>query len=712
MECDVCLIEWDTKFHVPRILSCGHTICEACLLSMFKISKGKGTNMFCPSCMGKQNDILEEGDISKLIKNINLLRIVEKMEMRKTGLKQSFLNCSFAGSFLNTRGKNGSLLRPESSLTTPIPTEGGSFIGDKTIIFSTNELLCSKHNLQIHSQTMDKNSYLCDECIKEKNELHSLENKEGKIRTLPLPNFIRDLRRKVDSTEVKIALIKHEIIRLKDFFSSYQSEFEKTNHDKLEELFEYLRKLIEFNYQSAKTVVNQCKREQQNEISKKVSELDILLSELSELEQQVSFITKSEESDMVRFNEDLSDLYHRVNFFLNYQLELNLLQMQIGIREECKEKLFEEIQGAYYVDVDLAPNINNEPPMIKHVLMKDKYWPCLCGEIENEFSSPKCLSCGNFRKIESLELLVTNPMDVTKDEISYLTLRRKQETKAFQELYQIKPLKDEKNYYYAIDIEWFLLWKAFVTNDLSDKHISNSKKRISANKRIGVLPPGPITNSNLFPKECKVYNFATLRKNMLKNDDYIIVSGKLWEFFHSNYNGGPLIQLKSNLTIYSDFIQVKESRFIYENLRTKKKDELNLAENEEEKKDGLIIIEAQSNENEIEVKSEIEKQNKKVKEDDLQASDNIELKKSKTDQLHCKKSKIISYDEDDFILCKENNDILFKNFLSEQEENLLKTTKTEKYSSAKENVVVMLNLEEQDSPTRKKLEKGNRKYLK
>jgi hypothetical protein len=31
MECEKCLSPWDTEIHIPKILSCGHTICQNCI---------------------------------------------------------------------------------------------------------------------------------------------------------------------------------------------------------------------------------------------------------------------------------------------------------------------------------------------------------------------------------------------------------------------------------------------------------------------------------------------------------------------------------------------------------------------------------------------------------------------------------------------------------------------------------------------------------
>lgn len=89
MECDICLIEWDTQNHIPRMLYCGHTICEICLINIFTTNKSKDKDFFCPTCMTPHKHIKTTNDIKNLIKNINLLRICEKIELRKSILSSS-----------------------------------------------------------------------------------------------------------------------------------------------------------------------------------------------------------------------------------------------------------------------------------------------------------------------------------------------------------------------------------------------------------------------------------------------------------------------------------------------------------------------------------------------------------------------------------------------------------------------------------------------
>ena len=50
MECDICLIEWDSSERIPRLLNCGHTFCQVCLKSILNKCISKGEKFNCPTC--------------------------------------------------------------------------------------------------------------------------------------------------------------------------------------------------------------------------------------------------------------------------------------------------------------------------------------------------------------------------------------------------------------------------------------------------------------------------------------------------------------------------------------------------------------------------------------------------------------------------------------------------------------------------------------
>jgi hypothetical protein len=136
----------------------------------------------------------------------------------------------------------------------------------------------------------------------------------------------------------------------------------------------------------------------------------------------------------------------------------------------------------------------------------------------NPISEIRCTSCGNYRRLETINSILNDPMNATQNDIKLLSQRRKKESKEFQE--HIKVNQSEK--FFALEIEWFLLWKCYVMNDMSEKYVSNTKKKISPNKYIGVLTPGPITNMNLFDKNAKEFNEKTLKKGLKKVSLFLI----------------------------------------------------------------------------------------------------------------------------------------------------------------------------------------------
>ena len=122
-----------------------------------------------------------------------------------------------------------------------------------------------------------------------------------------------------------------------------------------------------------------------------------------------------------------------------------------------------------------------------------------------------CFNCNVYRRIETFPNIYNDPLNITDTEMKCIQSRRKQEGKDFQDF-----LKQSSEFFYVIDLEWFFQWKAFVMNDLTEKNLPNNKKRISTNKLIGVLPPGPISNTNLFEKNYKELSEKTLKRGLKK----------------------------------------------------------------------------------------------------------------------------------------------------------------------------------------------------
>ena len=93
-------------------------------------------------------------------------------------------------------------------------------------------------------------------------------------------------------------------------------------------------------------------------------------------------INQSEDKDLIKLSDKITKIQEKINYYINYDLEINLLSMKIGIKDDLKDKLFFSIQDSYFVDIDYA-NIRGDSPSLRHILQKDKYWTCLCGEMVN-----------------------------------------------------------------------------------------------------------------------------------------------------------------------------------------------------------------------------------------------------------------------------------------------------------------------------------------
>ena len=72
--------------------------------------------------------------------------------------------------------------------------------------------------------------------------------------------------------------------------------------------------------------------------------------------------------------------------------------------------------------------------------------------------------------------------------------------------------------------------------------------RVSENPLIGVLPPGPISNYDLFVKTKE--NIHQIKQNLEINEHYRGVNKEVWEMFYKLYGGGPII-IREALDIYS-----------------------------------------------------------------------------------------------------------------------------------------------------------------
>ena len=121
--------------------------------------------------MSKQKEITNEEDIKALIKNFNLLRIVEKIEARKSVLSHTCFMNDKDKSFKNiiTEESNDGETKRKNSLIKPNLDQDRYSVDSK----------CKKHGLPAHSYAIGTNLYFCDICVK-----------ETSLKISPIPNVI------------------------------------------------------------------------------------------------------------------------------------------------------------------------------------------------------------------------------------------------------------------------------------------------------------------------------------------------------------------------------------------------------------------------------------------------------------------------------------------------------------------------------------------
>ena len=566
MECEKCFSPWDTETHIPKILACGHTICQNCIYEISKKLLSQEEKLFkCPICNYEIMTITTKEDIMDLKKNLSLINLVDKVANNKSRVNMSNISMSMSANL-----NNSSFCVNESSMN----------LNSKEYETSTNNCyypLCKTHQSKAYFYYFKNKEkiYVCLFCLDNNN----IENTE---KLIPLPGLDVQNELKIKACKKKSKLLIKEIEKIKNFLVRYHQKFEEENKKKIEELFSYINKIITYNRTTALTLYNQCKNEQKSQIDKKIKELIFLREELELFNKQLDEIV-NDDLFKDKVNPDsqlqLEKIYNRLGNYINYENELSLFQMDININEEVKDSLFELIQGAYRINIDFLKMKNGDLPNIKELLNKTTTWTCSCGEENNDTSKIICSKCSRYRGLETYNNILFNPLLANKKEINDLFIRRKHEEKVFLSLLKrnVEAKKTDKNFkdipFYLIDTTWFNKWKAFVTNDLTEKILPNDKKYISDNKKIGVLPPDFIDNSKICTiNNVKNSNLASgeackykLKKGLKVKKDYIIINQYLWEWLLLNYNGGPEIKLTEKMHQSSSLAPINENNEINHN---------------------------------------------------------------------------------------------------------------------------------------------------
>ena len=558
MECEVCLNPWNTDNRIPKILSCGHTFCLSCLIELLKQYDSQQAIFKCPSCKIEINSLLTYNDILNLRNNNDLLSLIGKVEIQK--IKTNTSNASMSQinniSNINNNDINNNILQNEENYILNSKNKTSKKKKKYIDIIDNYFPVCLTHKNKANFYEIKDNNiiYICNDCL-QLNEYNNI---------IPLSNLKVQNEYKIYSCKKRTKILEEEIKRIEKFLRSYQDKFEIENNNKIKELFDYIKNIVKYNITTAKTLFNQCKKEQNIQINKKIKELSFLRNELNIFNTKLDELLGLNEKNPIPESQiELDNIYNKLGNFINYENELNLFTMNISIKDEVKNSLFDLIQNSYKLEIDFLKMKNGEMPTIKDLLKKSTNWACVCGNIENKIGNIVCDTCSKYRPLESYTNIIFNPMLISKEEKKEYNIRRKHELKVFQNLMKKHLTNNNKNihnYLFAIDSFWIKSWKCFISNDFEEKILPNNEKYMSENINLGILPPCPINNIKISDDYNENSKYK-LKSGLKIKKDYIIVNQLLWEWFLLNYDGGPEIIIDNNNTkLYNPYLLTIEEK--------------------------------------------------------------------------------------------------------------------------------------------------------
>ena len=301
MECELCLNSWNSDYRIPKILPCGHTFCLKCLYNIMDKHQKEKENIFkCPNCKREIELLKCKKDIYNLPKNTQLLSLLDKVETQKSRTNISNISMSMSipvnTSYLDSGGMNLNALSNDES-----PSNFNNYFYP----------LCSMHKNKatFYNIIEGRMNYICNECIQSM-VIDDLN---------PLPNLKAQNEFKIDSCKNRTKILKDEIERIENFLKSYQNNFEYDNKKKIDELFDYINKIVSYNYTTALTVYNQCKNEQKNQIDKKIKELKFLKNELDSFDKKLDEISDiNDKKPEPESQLELDNLYNKLGNYINY----------------------------------------------------------------------------------------------------------------------------------------------------------------------------------------------------------------------------------------------------------------------------------------------------------------------------------------------------------------------------------------------------------
>ena len=462
MECPGCSNAWNSEENIPRILQCGHTMCERCVINLFK-----GCQVQCQACeiphifsLDREFDDSDSAFISKCI---------------------------------NTMSKNFTLLSLALSKST-----------NQVEIEEVEFQMCEEHSLPLHSYTEKPESNLCDRCIEEVKHLGLV------IKPIPeVSNYFADTMQQISKNLAAQRLDCESILA---YTKLEKSELEKAEKH-IWDYFQQFKLSLEEIKQTFCQLLDQALSNQSQHTSATKKSLESQHSLIRDLEAEYKYFEDLDDKELVKWSESFTGLLEKSRVPPR-PVEYYCITVQTN--KALLSSLKEMLGSSYEISIG----------------SKSEFWACTRCGLRNIDGAVVCKKCEGFRPLESYPNLLHSPERATEQEINELNTRRQIELQIISAL----DTNAKQEVYYLIHSNWINKWKDFIFN-----------KAEGTDPARGSLPPGPISNDQLFvDSECK-----KLRPKLRAAIDYRGINNKVWEAYHSIYGGGPVI-IRKKLNIYEE----------------------------------------------------------------------------------------------------------------------------------------------------------------
>ena len=436
MECPVCLNLWNVEEYVPRILGCGHSLCQSCIAQLISPPK-----IECPTCSFQHNFSVPKQSnepsagyatrcVESLSKNFTLISLLDS-KARPT--------------------------QPKKPVVVPEPDAAGRTftIGQK----------CPEHKLMIHSFTERPYSLLCDRCIEGISDL--------RLAIRPFPQVVAACRSTLEQVGDLLKTRQDGCTQISQgLIAQSQVSYQEVTQQ-LEEHFQILKLRLQEIYQEAKTEFTNLVAGRKEELDLRQASLKSVAEALSRTDSEFRSLDGLTDAQLVSQFERVNQLLGRTQAPLP-DIETSWSRIQLRVNAPAYESLRELLLSSYQLTME---KVNTS------------MWTCGSCKGQTPDGEITCRTCKSFRPLSTYPNLLNNPAAATPAEVEELQARRKAELELISQLDSQEPT----GVWYIINSDWITEWKNFIFNKPSHNRLQNS-----TNKNIGTLPSGPISNSRLF----------------------------------------------------------------------------------------------------------------------------------------------------------------------------------------------------------------------